>query len=42
MISNYRERILLFDHMMSMADPVTIGVKTLKIDREYSLEKRVY
>ena len=40
-ISNYLERITLFDltHMMSMADPIAINVKTVKIDSECSLEK---
>ena len=38
---NYQERILLTDptHMMSMADPVAIGVETLKIYNKCSLEK---
>ena len=32
--SNYLERIALSDpsHMMSMADPIAIGVETLRID----------
>ena len=40
-ISNYSERITLSNptHMMSMADLIAIGVETLKIDSEYSLEK---
>ena len=40
-ISNYLERISLSNptHMMSMADPVAIGVETLRIDSECSLEK---
>ena len=39
--SNYPERISLFNpnHIMSMVDLVTVGVKTLRIDSEYSLEK---
>ena len=39
--SNYPERIILSNltHMMSMADPVAIGVETLMIDSGYSLEK---
>ena len=39
--SNYLERIALSDqsHMMSMADPIAIGVKTLRIDSGCSLEK---
>ena len=38
---NYPERISLCNltHMMSMADPVTIGVETLRIDSGCSLEK---
>ena len=38
---NYLERIALFNptHMMSMADPIAIGVETLRIDSGYSLEK---
>ena len=38
---NYLERIILSDptQMMSMVDPVAIGVKTLRIDSECSLEK---
>ena len=38
---NYLERITLSDlnHMMSMADPVAIGVETLMIDSRCSLEK---
>ena len=39
--SNYSKRISLFDltHMMSMANIIAIGVETLKIDSECSLEK---
>ena len=39
--SNYPERIALSNtsHMMSMADPITIGVETLRIDSGCSLEK---
>ena len=39
--SNYLERIALSNptHMMSMADPVAIGVETLRIDCGCSLEK---
>ena len=39
--SNYPERIELsnLSHMMSMADPITIGVETLRIDSGCSLEK---
>ena len=39
--SNYLERITLSDpsHMMSMADPIAIGVETLWIDSGCSLEK---
>ena len=38
---NYPEIITLFDptHMMSMTNPIAIGVQTLKIDSECSLEK---
>ena len=41
MTSNYLERIVLSNptHIMSMADPVTIGVKTPRIDSECFLEK---
>ena len=41
--SNYPERITLFDltHMMSMIDPVAIGVQTLKIDSGCFLEKEL-
>ena len=41
MIFNYLERITLSDltHMMSRADPVAIGVKTLRIDSGCSLDK---
>ena len=40
--SNYTERIALSNpsHMMSMVDTISIGVKTLKIDSECSLEKK--
>ena len=39
--SNYLERIALYNptHMMSMVDPVAIGVETLRIDSGCSLEK---
>ena len=39
--SNYPKRIALSDrtHMMSMADPVAIGVETPKIDSGCYLEK---
>ena len=39
--SNYPERIVLSNpsHMMSMADPIAIGVETLRIDSECSLGK---
>ena len=38
---NYLEIIILFDptHMMSMSDHVAIGMETLRIDSECSLEK---
>ena len=38
---NYPERITLSNptHMTSMADPIAIGVETLRIDSGYSLEK---
>ena len=38
---NYPERIALpnLSHMMRMADPIAIGVETLRIDSGYSLEK---
>ena len=41
--SNDPERITLYNltHMMSMNDPKTIGVETLKIDSGCSLEKEV-
>ena len=41
MTSNYLERISLSNptHMMSMADRITIGVETLRIDSGCSLEK---
>ena len=40
-ISNYTERIELYNptHMMSMADPIAIGVETLRIDSGCSSEK---
>ena len=39
--SNYPERIILSNtaHMMSMANPIAIGVETLRIDSGCSLEK---
>ena len=39
--SNYPERITLSDltHMMSIADPIAIGVETLRIDSGCSLKK---
>ena len=39
--SNYPERIALSNptHMMSMVDPIAIGVETLRIDSGCSLEK---
>ena len=39
--SNYQERITLSNttHIMSMADPIAIGVETLRIDSGCSLEK---
>ena len=39
--SNYQERIALSNatHMMSMANPIAIGVETLRIDSGCSLEK---
>ena len=39
--SNYPERITLSNstHIMSMADPIVIGVETLRIDSGCSLEK---
>ena len=39
--SNYPEGIALSDltHMMSMVDPVAIGVETPRIDSKSSLEK---
>ena len=39
--SNYPERIALSNpsHMMSMTDPIVLGVETLRIDSECSLEK---
>ena len=39
--SNYLERVALSNptHMMSMADPIAIGVETLRIDSGCSLEK---
>ena len=40
-ISNYSERITLSNltHMMSMVDPIAIGLETLRIDSGCSLEK---
>ena len=40
-ISNYSKRIALsnLSHMMSMTDPIDIGVETLMIDSGCSLEK---
>ena len=40
---NYLERIALSNttHMMSMADPMAIGVETLRIDSGCSLEKKL-
>ena len=39
--SHYSERIVLSNptHIMSMADPIAIGVETLRIDSGCSLEK---
>ena len=39
--SNYSERITLSNptHSMSIADPIAIGVETLRIDSGCSLEK---
>ena len=39
--SNHLERITLYDltHLMSMTDPIVIGVETLRIDSRRSLEK---
>ena len=39
--SNYPERITLSNpsHIMSMTDPIAIGVETLRIDSGCSLEK---
>ena len=39
--SNYLERITLsnLSYMMSMADPIAIGLETLRIDSGCSLEK---
>ena len=39
--SNYPERITLSNttHIMFMADPIAIGVETLRIDSGCSLEK---
>ena len=39
--SNYPERITLFNptHLMSMTDPLAIGVEILRIDRGCFLEK---
>ena len=40
-IPNYLERISLSNptHMISMVDPIAIGVETLRIDSGCSLEK---
>ena len=40
--SNYPERVALsnLNRMMSMADPIAIGVETLRIDSGCSLEKK--
>ena len=40
-ISNYPERVVLsnLNHMMSMSDPIAIGVETPRIDSGYSFEK---
>ena len=40
-ISNYPERITLSNltHMMTMVDPIAIGLETLRIDSGCSLEK---
>ena len=40
-MSNYQRRITLYDPtlMMSMVDPVAIGVETRRIDSACSLEK---
>ena len=39
---NYSKKITLFDltYMMSMTNPVAIGVETLRIDSEFSLKKK--
>ena len=38
--SNYPKRIVINPtHLMSMADPIAIGVETLRIDSRCSLEK---
>ena len=39
--SNYPERIVLSNltHMMSMVDPIAIGMETLRIDSGCALEK---
>ena len=39
--SNYPKRITLSNptHMISMVDPIAIGVETLRIDSRCSLEK---
>ena len=41
MTSNYPERIALSNpsHMMTMANPIAIGVEILRIDSGWSLEK---
>ena len=43
MTLNYPERITLSNptHMMSMVDPIAIGVETLRIDGGRSLEKEL-
>ena len=40
---NYPERITISNltHMMSLADPISIGVETLRIDSGCSLEQEV-
>ena len=42
--SNYPERIILSNpaHMMSMVDPIAIGVETLRIDNGCSLKKELH
>ena len=43
MTSNYPKRITLSNptHIMSMADPLAIGVETLRIDSGCSLKKEL-